>query len=323
MLTLRHFCTMFAALMLVSGCERSVAPPSATVAASASAVPAVTPVVAARPAVASVDVGQVNTAFALVAGSCNGKSCAAEIELVVNGQRLDAVPLEFSASDAKLVAKADDTSFASSQSLTTYTAGEEEGAVTTAIQPVRLSAQRTGLLVQQAAGFEHVKRRRDVFVVEEKKLKRIWSKQDGSGPVRSYADVVASSANADQIMLIEGGAFAPNQADEVTVQRLLWDEAGQTLQVLPVASMAARVVGNFANAEAARSKYADPCLAHYWLLRADQVGEKSKRFVLALLAPEAAILALQARAQCLPKEAQRMAQFRPINEKKLELLCLN
>ena len=323
MLTSRHFCTMFAALMLVSACERSAAPPSATVAVPASAVPAVAPTAAARPAVASVDAGLPNTAFALVAGSCNGKSCAAEIELVVNGQRLDVVPLEFAASDAKLVAKADDTSFASSQSLTTYTAGvttytagEEEGAVTTAIQPVRLSAQRTGLLVQQAAGFEHVKRRRDVFVVEEKKLKRIWSKQDGSGPVRSYADVVASGTNADQIVLIEGGSFAPNQADEVTVQRLLWDEPGQNLQVLPVDSMAAMVVGNFANAEAARAKYAHPCLANYWVLRADQVGEKSKRFVLALLVPEAMVPALQARAKCLPKETQRKAQFRPINEKK-------
>ena len=316
MLTSRHFCTMFAALMLVSACERSAAPPSATVAASASAVPAVAPTAAARPAVASVDAGLANTSFALVAGSCNGKSCAAEIELVVNGQRVDAVPLEFAASDAKLVAKADDTSFASSQSLTTYTAGEEEGAVTTAIQPVRLSAQRTGLLVQQAAGFEHVKRRRDVFVVEDKKLKRIWSKQDGSGPVRSYADVIASGTNADQIVLIEGGSFAPNQADEVTVQRLLWDEPGQNLQVLPVDSMAAMVVGNFANAEAGRSKYADPCLANYWVLRADQVGEKSKRFVLALLVPEAMVPVLQARAKCLPKETQRMAQFRPINERK-------
>lgn len=316
MLTSRHFCTIFVALMLVSACERSAAPPSSTVAASASAVPAVAPTATARPAVANVDAGLANTAFALVVGTCAEKRCAAEIELVVNGQRLDAVPLEFAASDAKLVAKNDDTSFASSHSLTTYTAGEEEGSVTTAIQAVRLSAQRTGLLVQQAAGFEHVKRRRDVFIVEEKKLKRIWSKQDGSGPVRSYADVVASGTNADQIVLIEGGSFAPNQADEVTVQRLLWDEPGQTLQVLPVASMAALVVGNFANAEAARSKYAEPCLANYWLLRADQVGEKSKRFVLALLAPEAAIPALQDRAKCLPKEAQRMAQFRPINEKK-------
>ncbi len=316
MLTSRYFCTMFAALMLVSGCERNAAPPMSTVAASAAAVPVVVRTTAARPAVASVGAGQANTAFALVAGSCTEKRCAAEIELVVNGQRLDAVPLEFAASDAKLVAKADDTSFASSQSLTTYTAGDEEGAVTTAIQPVRLSAQRTGLLVQQAAGFEHVKRRRDVFIVDDKKLKRIWSKQDGSGPVRSYADVVASSANADEIVLIEGGSFVPNQADEVTVQRLLWDEPGQTLQATPVPVMAAMVVGNFANAETARAKYADPCLANYWLLRADQVGEKSKRFVLALLAPEALLPALQSRAKCLPREAQRMAQFRPINEKK-------
>ncbi len=315
MLTSRNFCTLLATVALLSACERNAATPSSTVTAPASVAPAAV-AVAARAAVVSVDAGQANTTFALVAGTCNGNSCAAEIELVVSGQRLDAVPLEFAASDAKLVTKADDTSFASSQPLTTYTAGDEEGAVTTAMQSVRLSAQRTGLLVQQAAGFEHVKRRRDLFVVEEKKLKRIWSKQDGSGPVRSYADIVASGANADEIVLIEGVSTAPNQADQVTVQRLLWDESAKTLQVLPVALMAALVVGNFANAEAARSKYADACFANYWLLRADQVGEKSKRFVLALLTPDAAVPAFQVRPECVPKDVRRMAQFRPTPESK-------
>lgn len=319
MLTSRQISALLATVMLLSACERNTATPSSTVNAPASVAPAaasVAVVATARPAVASVDAGQVNTTFALVAGSCIEKRCAAEIELVVNGQRLDAVPLEFAASDVKLVAKADDTSFASNQPLTTYTAGDEEGAVTTAMQPIRLSAERSGLLVQQAAGFEHVKRRRDVFIVEEKKLRRIWSKQDGSGPVRSYADVVALGANGDEIVLIEGASNAPNQADEVAVQRLVWDESAKTLQVLPVALMAAMIVGNFANAEAARSKYSDACFANFWLLRGDQVGEKSKRFVLALLAPDAASPAFQVRPECVPKDGRRMAQFRPINEKK-------
>jgi hypothetical protein len=311
MLISRNFCMLLATAMLVVACERNAAtgPPTVSVAH-------VAPTVPPRPAVASVAAGQPNMTFALVAGSCVEKRCAAEIELVANGQRLDALPLEFAASDAKLVANADQVSFATHAPLATYTAGEEEGAVTTLLQPVRLSAERTGLLVQQAGGFEHVKRRRDLLIVEEKKLKRVWSKQDASGPVRSYADVASTGANIDEIVLIEGASIAPNQADQVTMQRLTWDETAKTLKVTPVPVMAALVFGNFASADAARSKYADPCFAHYWLLRADQIGEKSRRFVLALLAPDAAVPSFQTRPDCATKEARRVAQFRSTPESK-------
>lgn len=318
MLTAHKFCMMLATLLLITACERKAAtiPASPAVAAAPLPLPAAA---APRPAVASVasvSAGQPNANFALVSGTCVEKACAAEIELIVNGQRLDALPLEFAASDAKLITKTDDTSFAVARSLPTYTAGEEEGAVTTLLQPVRLSAERTGLLVQQAGGFEHVKRRRDLFIVEEKKLKRVWSKQDASGPVRSYADVVAAGPNVDEIVLIEGASLAPNEADQVTMQRLVWDESAKALQGKPMPLMAAIVAGNFATVDAARRKFADPCFANYWLLRADQIGEKSKRFVLALLTPEAALPALRVPADCAKTDARRIAQFRSTPESK-------
>ena len=315
MLTSRLTFTLLATLLLVSACERNATTASPAVAAAAPTAPTLA-AINARPAAATVSAGAANTSFALVASSCAQKPCAAEIELVANGQRLDAVALQFAASSANLVAKPDDASFATVQALTTYIAGEEEGAVATVMQPVRLSAQRAGLLVQQAAGFEHVKRRRDVFIVDDKKLKRVWSKQDGSGPVRSYADVIAAGPNADEIVLIEGSSFTPNQADQITALRLVWDEAANTLRETPVPVMAALVVGDFATAEAARAQYADACFANYWLLRADQVGEKSKRFVLALLTPDAAVPAFNALPDCSPKAMRRVAQFRPNNEKK-------
>ena len=320
MLTSRHFFTLLVALIGLAGCERNRGTASRD-AAPVSSSPAPT---TARPAVATVGAGEASTNFALVVGACTQKPCAAEIELVADGARLDSVPLEFPASDAKLVAKTDDTSFTIGAPLTTYTAGEEEGAVTTAIQPVRLSAQRIGLLVQQSGGFEHVKRRRDLFIVDDKKLKRVWSKQDGSGPVRSYADVVAgadSGGKGDEIVLIEGITVAPNEADQVSAQRLLWDEAAKTLRSTPVASMTATVVGNFTSAEAARGKYSDACFANFWLLRAHQVGEKSNRFVLAKLTPESlgtanAPSVAEAGGECSPKDVRRTAQFHPINDKK-------
>ncbi len=316
MLTSRLSFTLLATLLLVSACERNAATAPRDCAATAAPTAPTVAAIKARPAATTVSAGAANTTFALVASSCAQKPCAAEIELVANGQRLDAVALEFAASSANLVAKPDHASFATVQALTTYIAGEEEGAVAAVMQPVRLSAQRTGLLVQQAAGFEHLKRRRDVFIIDDKKLKRVWSKQDRSEPVRSYADVIAAGPNADEIVLIEGSSFTPNQADQITALRLVWDEAANTLRETPVAVMAALVVGDFATAEAARAQYADACFANYWLLRADQVGEKSKRYVLALLAPDAAVPAFNALPDCSPKAMRRVAQFRPSNEKK-------
>ncbi len=273
-------------------------------------------VIQPRPAVATVDAGAPGLSFTLVNGVCAEKSCPAVIELVASGQRLDAVPLEFAANEAALAAKVDDASFATHELIASYTAGQEEGAVTTALQAVRLSPQRTALLVQQAAGFEHVKRRRDVFIVEDKKLKRIWSQQDGAGPVRSYADVLARG-DAQEIVVIEGGSFVPTETDRVTAQRLVWDDAAKTLSAVAVDTMSAVAVGSFASAEAARAKLADACLANYWILSDDQLGGKSRRFVLALLTPDAAAAtSLKSNRECSPKDARRVAQFRPIPEKK-------
>lgn len=272
---------------------------------------------APRTAVITLNAGAPNTSFALVPGVCTGKSCPIEIELVANGQRLDAVPLEFVASDARLAARSDDVSFATHQPVVSFTAGEEEGAVTTAAQVIRLSPQRTGLLVQQAAGFEHVKRRRDVFIVDNQKLRKVWSRQDASGPVRSYADVVSADTGIDGVVLIEGTSFAPGETDRVSAQRLVWDEATGTMSMAPVEAMSAVVMGSFASAEAARARLGEPCLANYWVLGNELLGGKPKRFVLALLTPDtAAATALAKNRDCLPKEARRVAQFRPINEKR-------
>ena len=315
-----NFRALLAALLLVCACDRSRgAAPRGGESAAASGTGTTPATASALPhpqAVAILDAGARDTTFALVPGTCVQKSCPAEIALLASGKRLDAVPLEFAASDAKLTAQSKDASFTTIQALTTYSAGEGEGLVTTLMQPVRLSTQRMGVLVQQAAGFEHVKRRRDLFIVEDKKLKKVWSKQDGSGPVRSYADVIRGSADVDAIVLIEGSSFAPAEPDQVTALRLTWDEQAKAVHSSPVETMMAVVVGNFANAEAARGKLADACLANYWIIGGDQVGEKPKRFVLALLTADssAATLNTKTNHECSRKDVQRIARFRPKHE---------
>lgn len=312
--------SLLATLLLASACNRN---PDDTARSGETAAAAVADTMSSTSvarldgnALAVLTAGSSDTTFALMPGACVEHVCHAELELRANGQRLDAVPLEFAASDAKFTADTGDSSFATNATFTTYTAGEEEGMVTTGMQSVQLSPQRTGVLVQQAGGFEHVKRRRDLYIIDDNKLKRVWYKQDGQGPVGSYADVIQRSDGADEMVLIEGLTINPTQADQITALRLTWDEKDRLLKSSPVESLKAVVTGDFRNAEAAREKLGDPCLAQYWILAGNEVGQAAKPFVFAMLTADAATATMRANAtdDCSRKFAPRIATFRPRHE---------
>lgn len=310
---------LLATLLLASACNRN---PDDTARSGESASAAVADTMPSGSgarlqvnALAILPAGSSYTTFALTRGTCVQNVCHAELELRANGQPLDAVPLEFVSSDTNFRSNTADATFATNASFSTYTAGQEEGLATTLIQSAQLSPQRTGVLVQQAGGFEHVKRRRDLFIVDHNKLKRVWAKQDGQGPIGSYADVIQRSDGADDIVLIEGITIDPAQADQITALRLTWDEKDMSLKSSPVESLKAVVTGDFKNAEAAREQLADACLAKYWILTGNDVGEASKPFVLAMLTADSTTAALRANAtdDCSRKFAPRIATFRPLH----------
>ena len=305
---------LLAPLVLTIACKGGEAPSArAGDSVTASGTPATAAASNQPQTVAVVDAGAPNTTYALVAGACVEKSCAARVELRVAGKPVNAVPLAFAASSATLTASPSDASFATNATFTTYAAGEEEGAVTTLVQAVRLSPRRTGLLVQQAGGFEHVKRRRDLFVIENNRLNNVWSKQDGNGPVRSFVDVIRN-ADIDNLVLIEGITLTPAEADQITAFRLSWDEGSKSLQSSPIATLKAVAIGNFATAELARAKYADACLANYWTVSASQIGETPKHFTLAFLSADSAAATHNAsNRDCSPKDARRTVDFRLTN----------
>lgn len=250
-------------------------------------------------------------------GRCVAGKCTAAIELVSGQKLLDSAALEFAASDANLVKEQGDTVLGASPGLEAWTAGTEEGAVTTAVQGVRLTATRVGLLVHQAGGFEHVKRRRDLFVAEGGKLRKIWSVQDGVGPVRSAAYLVpAENRQYDEVLYIDGLIPGGAEADSLSAQRLTWDETSQTLRARSMDSLPAVIAGEFPNVEAARSAQANACLAEYWVLPADRFGGSTARLVLALVAPDRHNADAELARACDAMPARRIAQFRPSVEGK-------
>ena len=323
--------TALAALISLAACGDKGASSSTSVAASAP-LPAPN---ASRPAAssalttlsASASESAPKLSFALVAGPCVQASCAAALELVREGQRLDSAPLEFAASSAKLEAQAAQTLFGSKAALPIWTAGEGEGAVSTAVQTVRLSADRVGLLVHQSAGFEHVKVRRDLFIAEGDTLRKIWSKADGQGPVRSYADVVPrdalSNGASEDIVMIEGVNTNPKEADRIVATRFSWDQNTKSLKASPVESLPVVVAATFPTAERARSKFADACYGNYWVIREDGIGGAKSRFALAMVASDAASATGAMNQKCdgntasasassdKAKPARRIAQFKP------------
>ena len=315
--------------VVVTACgDRSASP-----AASSAPTPAPTAVnaaapIASRPAASNAltmiatSATNAKLSFALVAGACVQTACAAALELVRDGQRLDASTLDFAASSPKLEARKSEgvqNLFGSKTALPIWIAGEGEGAVATALQAVRLSADRVGVLVHQSVGFEHVKMRRDLFIADGDALKKIWSKADGQGPVRSYADVVPRDATIDDIVMIEGISTAPNEPDRIIATRYMWDESTKTLKDAGIESLPVVVAATFASAERARAKFADACFSNYWVIRDDQIGGETSRFALAMVASDASAASVEMNRQCDPetvatsktKPARRLARFKP------------
>ena len=258
-------------------------------------------------------------AYGLAPGPCVEDRCAPVIQLLSGGKLLDSMVLDFAASDAALNRAEGDTGLAERPPIEAWTSGSEEGAVTTALQPVRLTAARTGLLVHQVAGFEHLKRRHDLLIVDDGKLKRVWSAAEGVGPAWSAAEVVPSGKRPiDEIIYLQGFRPGGAEADALTARRLVWDDTQQKLVVRALATLPAVAAGQFSSAKAARQAAADSCLAEYWVLPASRFGGTSSKFVLALVAARKQTIEAEMARPCAPPPTRRVAQFRPARTAKQE-----
>lgn len=258
-------------LVILGGCATPDAPPAQR----------------GAPAVAIVPTDAAGMAFGLAPGTCVNGQCAPVIQLLSGDEVIDSAPLGFAASAAELRHEEDDPGFDTGAGIEAWTAGTGEGAVTTAIQPVRLTRTRVGLLVHQAAGFEHVKRRHYLFVTDGQRLDEAWSAAEGVGPAWSAAYVVADpNGQSDQIVYFDG--FRPGAADPDTLAalRMVWDSAAGGLVDGPTKDLPAVIAGDFPSAEAARDAALGTCLAAYWALPGERFGSEPGRVVLAMVVPE-------------------------------------
>jgi hypothetical protein len=282
--------------------------PTSAVPLQAETPPAPTPQPEMPPAVELVDGGMGGLSYGLAPGKCVQDRCPAMIQLRSANKLLDSVALEFAASSADLKREEGEAPDAAG-----WIAGSAEGEVTTQLHPVKLAAAGTALLVQQVGGFEHVKRRYDVFTHDGAKLQKIWSAAEGIGPAWSMATVVpARSGSREEIVYLQGFRPGGTSVDTLSASRLVWDDTQHALARQPTAQLPAIIAGEFASVTAARRAAAkEPCIAHYWVLPAERFGGKRGRLVVAEVAvSQRGIDAAFAHA-CSKPVKRRPATFRP------------
>jgi len=211
------------------------------------------------------------------------------VQLLRSGKVIDSSPLDFAASGAPLTIGTADKTLGAGDPLTedpipAWTAGDGEDMVATAARSMKLAPDRTGLLVDQSGGFDHLKRRHYLFVADDNTLKRVWTGEEGAGPAWS-ATILVDVADGHGQDLVYLTGFQPGGAspDSVDAKRYSWDGAQKTLVERPAGPLYAIVAGNFANPAAARTARVQTCLADYSALPGRDLGISGTPIVLAAI----------------------------------------
>jgi hypothetical protein len=194
--------------------------------------------------------------------------------------------------------------------------GEDEGTVTTAARSVALSLGRTGLLIDQMAGFEHPKRRHYLYVEEGDKLLRAWTAAEPQGPHWTTVELrPASKSGSQDILLFEGFQPGGDEPDSLKATCLAW--AGKSSQLVASAGctgLYAITVGVWPAVDSARQAQAaaGECLSQYWVVRpARSVG--AQRYVLRAVTAHKALAeqALRAARRCAPQLTRSLSSYQP------------
>ena len=171
-----------------------------------------------------------------------------------------------------------------------WSVGREEHAATVVVCDVSLEHATRGLLVAMEAGFEHVKRRFELFARGTDAWRRVWFEEDPQGPT-SWSLVVrpdAAGPGRDQLVLFRvssGPGKAGKQPDRVVKQAMLWDRSTLVRDPsrAPASGLTAVVAGPFADVAAARraQAMAPGCLDAAWVMPAAAFPGQAGKVVLA------------------------------------------
>lgn len=190
-----------------------------------------------------------------------------------------------------------------------WSTGEEKDNVSTIARVVRLAPRVTGLLIDQQAGFDVVKRRHVLVVAMNKKLVRAWADQEGPGPTWSTVVVADSGPNEPQEILVFDGFRQPSDdlPDKLRFGAYQWDANENKLDsaVRGTPTLYAVTAGEFKTAaEAHAAVMQSDCLSGFWVLKSDALLKlEPGRFVVAAVSTKKAVAVEKSEAvkACAPK----------------------
>jgi hypothetical protein len=226
--------------------------------------------------------------YEVAIGECSGNECPMLVSLLEGEKVVDQSRTEWASTDREprpdelepgwgvgdLVGKP--------AAVTVWATGDEEKYLGTAIRVVSLADGVIGLLIDQRTGFEHIKRRHELFVVTDGKLVKAWQKGEGAGPVSSTTAIAKTDGGSEAVVYFEGFAHSGNRPDTMKAVTIAWDGGRVVERQAPVPAAA---IGGFPTVQAARRYQAQnkECAGWYWVLPASQFdGADQQGFALAL-----------------------------------------
>jgi hypothetical protein len=245
-------------------------------------------------------------------GDCIADACPIEVRLLQDNRVTDVVRLEWTAMSREVASASTDFAIGPvdplrvEQQLNVWSVGAAEQAVLVGTRSVQLPG-RTGLLIDQVVGFDHVTRRHELYAAFDGKVVNLWSSIQPQGPYWSAVSILPGpAAAADTLIRILAFEADAARAATVTAEAFAFDDAQRAMRSTgqPVKLSSARL-GPYATVEAARRERASSkCLVGFWIMDAAQLGDKAARNVLlvAFGVDQAAAQAMLDQAvQCAPQ----------------------
>jgi hypothetical protein len=256
--------------------------------------------------------------YQLSIAPCAQSTCQIEVRLIEGNMAYETLPLDWSSTPAQPVKTAIDESLGAGDPLQkkwqgkAWEIGTEEGNVSITARVIPLTKQLNGLLVDQRAGFEHLKRSHYLFVANGRNLVRAWTGSEGEGPTWSNVEISEPLSDGSQAFIYINGFRYPAEngaedvADSLELAIYRWNERKNLLENVPVTdssfSIVALIAGTYETVAEARKAITQnsDCLKNFLVLGADSLPRAFKgNFAIAALSTKAA-LAEQLMEGCAP-----------------------
>jgi hypothetical protein len=255
--------------------------------------------------------------YEVTSGPCIKRKCPIAVSLLAGRRTLDRRTLEMNSSSENFQkstldrwdGNGDPAHFQSA--ITAWRSGDDEDETVLAVSSFRLAPGLTGILIDQRAGFENVKRRHVLLASRNNKLVELWKRAEGTGPTYSTTVPLDASGGRQALLFYSVFLYPENDApDRLLIESLAYDAA--TGRMMPYSiDLNVITLGPFRTVAAARTQRAGykRCEPSLWVLPAKGFGGQVG-YVLATVAStpasgQAAELELK---KCAP--AAKLSSFR-------------